>query len=201
MRVPEPGTEPTDEASVEALVRATAHRVGITAPEVEWTNAEAAMARAGGRVIRLRRNMLSSADAARFVALHELGHVALGHLRPGPSSATVVVMLAAMVLPLVAGAVVALRMGIDWGVGVALGVPLGAVLVAIAARLMLQSREYAADAWAAINGGVLTEGVARAAFKPARPSVQVAESLISTHPPIFRRVRRVQELLDRNDAP
>lgn len=188
-------SDPMTEAEVEALVRDTAHREGIAPPAVHWRDTGSALTRFRGQTIVLRRTMLRTAAEARFVTLHEMGHVALGHQRPGPVLARAAVLLTVQFLPLMTGTVLALRAGASWGIGLCLGVVTAAVLLAAAARWLVQPCEYAADVWAAHRGGVLTEDIARTAYGSPRPWAQATAALWGTHPPLARRVRRVQAAL------
>ena len=160
------------EASVEALVCETAHRAGITASEVQWNDSGPGVTWSRGRTVVLWRTMLRTGGEVRFVAPHELGHVALGHQHSGPVFARAAVLMVASSFPLFASAVLAPQIGASWEIGLFLGVLLTTVLLVVAARWIVQPVEYAADAWAARRGELLTEDVARAAYGFPHPWTQ-----------------------------
>ncbi|HRO95366.1 MAG TPA: M48 family metalloprotease, partial [Citricoccus sp.] len=144
--------ELSTEAEVEALVRATALREGFTPPEVRWRDTGTSKARFGGRLIELRRTILRDSDEARFVALHELGHVAEQHQQAARSSFKLAG-LAAAVCPLIIGPWLAWQTGTALANGFVFGLLAAMALLAVAARWLFHPHEYAADRWAAERGG------------------------------------------------
>jgi len=182
------------EADVEALVRGTAHREGIKAPEVRWKDKGMSEATLGGRAIVLRRTILRDRAEARFVALHELGHVALAHQHPVRSALKLAAVLAGF-SPVVLSPAVAWWTGASLVAGIMCGVAAMLVSVPTVVRWLYHSNEYAADLWAADRGGILTEQIVRTAYEENPVWAQQVAALLTSHPPINRRVRRVQEHL------
>jgi Zn-dependent protease with chaperone function len=186
--------ELSTEAEVEALVRVTALREGFTPPEVRWSDAATSKARFGGRVIELRRTILRDSDEARFVALHELGHVAEQHQQTARSSFKLAGLVVAAT-PFFIGPWLAWETGAALAEGLVFGLLVTLVLWALAARWLFHPHEYAADRWAAERGGILTEQIARTAYGSFPAWVEHVTALLLSHPPMSRRVRRVQEVL------
>lgn len=112
--------------------------------------------RHGHPVITLGAPLMDQVDVALFVAAHEAGHIAAGHVRE--RARTIGIYLASFAACLIVGCAVAVAV-LGWG-GINLA-PL-AMLVWVAAQRPLlarlkQPQEFAADAFAAQHGYPLTE--------------------------------------------
>lgn len=183
---------------IEELVRVEAARAGVRAPTIRWTRGKSGSTGPGGRTIYLPTRSLADAERIRFTAMHELGHVVLGHQARRAAVPRNLGFLASLVLPGVLAFIAA---------GVSVGNPAGAVLMFFggvligvtaahfAAQLLLHPAEYEADAWAAARGGPMTPGIAQQLTDPS-PTFRLLARIISTHPTPAQRLERV-----RGDSP
>lgn len=179
---------------VERLVSAEAARAGVRRPAVQWTRGRFGATGLAGRTIYLPSRSLPDAERIRFTALHELGHVALGHQRVIPAGLRSLAFFLAMTLPGAVAFVLGATSGGDPSVAVLLfflGISVGLVAAHFVARWVLHDGEFEADAWAAARGGVLTPRVAQQ-LTDSSASGRLLARVISTHPTPAQRLDRIE---------
>lgn len=177
---------------VEHLVHrlAAAHHLGVIA--VSWVPGRGgSVARgAAGWHVRLGLDLLDSRAAARFVAVHELGHVVLGHVARRAAVRLAVALAGIMLATLAAGVMLggwaAGPSGAVIGLGLAGWVGLGLVRAAWVAHTV--RGEFAADRFARTNGCPLNATVVRL-LTAAEPPPAVVDRLFPSHPSWDRRMR------------
>lgn len=190
--------ETSSREAIEQLVRTTAQRAQVPPPAIQWSAAGTGQTKLGGRTIVLGERLLDDAERARFTALHDLGHSALGHQDARRAVPLGLAVLASLLMPAVAGFAVALSLApnlLASTIGFWAGAILGLVLTHLLLRVLAQPREFAADAWAARHGAVLTERIAAQMTEPTAFRRRLAQ-VVSTHPTPAQRAARVATFLE-----
>lgn len=188
----------TGREAIEELVHATAQRAQVPPPAIRWNASATGQTKLGGRTIVLGERLLSDAERARFTALHELGHSALGHQDTRRAIPLGLAVLVAVLAPALAGLAIALPLApnlLAATIGFWAGAVLGLALTHVLLRVLAQPREFAADAWAARHGAVLTERIAAQMTEPTAFRRRLAQ-VVSTHPSPAQRAARVATFLE-----
>lgn len=143
----------------------------------------------GGWRVQLGADMLGDTATARFVAAHEVGHLALGHVGRKTLPVLAAVLTGLMVACLAAGSVLGCLWAGTPGASVGLGGAGWVGLLLIRQVWVVWSRhtELAADQFAHANGCPLTPAVARR-LRRAEPSVALVDRLFPSHPSWARRL-------------
>lgn len=177
----------TDDAAARARVQHVVRELlpGETDLGVVWAptgHGGSSSDRHGHRVITLGAPLLARVEVALFVAAHEAGHIAAGHV--ANRARTVGIYLAGFAACLLVGAAIAVAV-LGWG-GINLA-PLSMLVWVGAQRPLLarlkQPQEFAADAFAAHHGYPLTASMLTVLDVPlSRVDVWV-RWVFPTHPP------------------
>lgn len=161
--------------------------------QVAWTwrgVGGAATSRRGRCVLQLSDETLHDANLAAYVAVHEAGHLALGHVQH--RARTVAIYLCSLAACLVVAT--ALLTAATGAPGVAL-VPLALLAWVGLQRPLLarlkQPQEYAADHFAAAHGHPLTPRIAAMMWTPRSRRERFVVWLFPTHPSWDRRVAQL----------
>ena len=152
--------------------------------QVTWTwrgVGASAESRHGHPVVQLSDETLSDAHLAAYVAVHEAGHIALGHVQH--QARTVGIYLASLAVCLAVAAALLLTFAGTQGAGL---IPLSLLVWVLAQRPLLarlkQPQEYAADRFAAQHGYPLTPHLAAMMWTPRSARERLMVWLFPTHP-------------------
>ena len=141
----------------------------------------AAASRRGQCVVQLSDETLHDARLVAYVAVHEAGHVALGHLQH--RARTVGIYLCSLAACLVVATTLLLTLAGTEGVGL---IPLALLVWVVLQRPLLarlkQPQEFAADRFAAQHGHPLTAGIAAMMWTPSSRRERLMVWLFPTHP-------------------